>query len=126
MASMLFAAPSAEAKPPKKYNKPFGVKKNKHYKKRIVYTYYKTKTVWYRGQKYRETYKVYVYRNGRKYKKLVNVRKVRNKRFRVFYKTKTFWRYGKKYKAIYKVKKFRNGRKKVKLIRIVRVPYRNY
>lgn len=40
MASMLFATPVAEAKPPKKYKKPVKVKKNKRYYKRAVHTYY--------------------------------------------------------------------------------------
>lgn len=125
MAGLFFAAPSADAKPPKKYNKPYKVKKNKHYNRRVVHTYYQTRTVWYHGRKYRKTYKVYVYRNGRTYKELVNVVKVKKKkRFKVYYKTKTVWKYGRKYRATYKIKKYRNGKKVVKLIKLV--PIRHY
>ncbi len=102
-----------------------------HYNRRGVYVFYKTKYKWYSGRKYKLTYKIKVFPNGRKKKKLIKVQKVRNHNYytnygygvKTYYRSHTIYQGWKRYRVTYKIKRFPNGRIKRKLVKKVRLRY---
>ena len=133
IAALIIGAVSVQAQS-YKYKKIKAVKHNKYkknnnygnYNRRGVYTYHKTKYVWHYGRKYKKTYKVKVFPNGRKKVKLINVQRVSRYHGARTYYTSKIVRYGwKTYRLTYKVKQYRNGRVKKKLVKKTRI-YNRY
>lgn len=100
--------------------------RNGHYNYRGVYIYYKTKKVWKYGRTFRNTYKIKVFRNGRKKVKLIKSVPIhRHYGKKVYYRTSIVKRGWKKYKVTYKITRYRNGRIKKQVVKKVRI-YNNY
>ena len=93
--------------------------------RRIVGTFYTTQKVWKYGQKYKNTYKVTVFRHGGTKKMLVSSVPVRNqyRRVQTYYQTYTIFQGWKPYRVTYKIKRFPNGRVKKKLVKKVRLRF---
>ncbi len=103
-------------------NSDVGHHNNGHRNYRGVYTYHKTKFVWKRGHEYKNTYKIKVFRNGRKKVKLLSSVPVHRRHIVNVYKEVQVIRQGrKKYRVTYKVTEFSNGRIKKQVIKKVRI-----
>lgn len=135
IAALIFGSISVQAKPVKKLRK-FKAKKhlkhvsnnNGHYNRRGVFVYHKTKTKWYFGRKYKLTYKIKVFPNGRKNVKLINIKRVRKNHYgrygvKTYYRSYTIYQGWKPYRVTYKIKRFPNGYTKKKLVKKVRLRY---
>lgn len=128
MVAMLFVTSSADAQ--NRGNRGNGNGRYAQNNNRVVRTYTQTKVVRIRGQRYRETYRVTVFRNGRTTSKLINRVQVNNRRgnnrnnrgfTNTYNQTKVIWENGRRYRATYQVTQHRNGRQTVRLIQKVRI-----
>ncbi|MEZ5429314.1 MAG: hypothetical protein R2747_23905 [Pyrinomonadaceae bacterium] len=98
--------------------------RNRGNSNRVVRTYNETKTVWLRGDQYRETYQITVFRNGRTTSKLINRVKIENDRHHgvwTSYETKRVKKGRYFYQETYQIKHLPNGRTQSKLVKSVRV-----
>lgn len=120
--ALLLGAIAVQAQPYKKYKKAKAVKYNKYknnnynngyyngnYNRRGVYVFYRTKYKWHYGRKYKNTYKVKIFPNGRKKVKLVNSVLIRRYRTQTYYQTRNIRQGWRLYRVTYKITKYPSG-----------------